>query len=128
MEVLEDFDLIQKKVRAETKQRQREERSHMDQLFDDAEQVREDEGHVTIEQVEQYWRGYLSRKLRRIGYAEFADILEQTDWFPGDLQRALGNLVRDNVVRNLDATGRRRTKFVHLDDGGERLQLIGGSI
>ena len=126
MEVLEDFDLIQKKVRAETKQRQREERSRMQQLFDDADQVREEEGHVTLEQVEQYWCRYLSKGQRRIGYAEFADILEKTDWFPGDLQRALGNLIRNNLVRNLDATNPRWTKFVHLEKDGERLQLVGG--
>lgn len=125
MEVLEDFDLVQKRVRAETMQRQREDRRRMQQLFDDADQVREEEGHVTLEQVEQYWRNRLSEEPRRIGYAEFADMLEETDWLPGDLQRALGNLIRNNLVRNLDAINPRRTKFVHLENGGERLQLVG---
>ncbi|MCI0421304.1 MAG: hypothetical protein L0312_19105, partial [Acidobacteria bacterium] len=46
-----------------------------------------------------------------------------TDWFPGDLQRALGNLIAAGKARNLDAPGKRRTKFVHVEKG-ERLQLV----
>jgi len=76
-------------------------------------------------QVEQLWLKLLSAEPRRIGHAEFADMLETTDWFPSDHQRALGSLLGKGMVRNLDAAKRRRTRFLHLDKGGERLQLTG---
>ena len=125
MEASEDLDIVQKRVRAAKKQQRREEKTGMDQLFADADQVREDEGHASLEEVEEYWIGTLSEQPRRFGYAEFAQMVEDTDWFPGDLQRALGQLIERGVVRNLDAAGKRRKKFVHLDQK-ERLQLAGG--
>lgn len=124
MEASEKLDLIQKLVRADTKQRNREEKSGMQGLFDDAEQVREQDGHVGVEEVEKYWLNQLSYEPRRFGEAEFADMLEETDWFPSDLQRALGNLMQRGLVRNLDALGKRRSRFLHFDKTGERLQLV----
>ncbi len=99
----------------------------MRELFNDAEFVSEEEGHVSEAEVQQYWLQRLAGGPRRIGYAEFADMLEETDWFPADLQRALGHLIKEGRVRNLDAVGKRRTKFVHLDKDGERLELVGES-
>jgi hypothetical protein len=123
MQVSEDLDIVQKRVRAATKQHRREERSGIEELFADADHVRKDEGHVTIEEVEEYWIKQLSENPRRIGFGEFASMLESTDWFPGDLQHALGSLINKGAVRNLDAVKKRRAKFVHIDKG-ERLQLI----
>lgn len=125
MEASEKLDLIQKRVRATTKQLRREEKTGIRELFSDAEQVREEDGHASLEQVEQLWLKLLSAEPRRIGHAEFADMLEATDWFPSDYQRALGSLLGRGMVRNLDAAKRRRTRFLHLDKGGERLQLTG---
>lgn len=124
MEALETFDLIQKRVRAATRQQRREQKSGISDLFDDADNVAELEGHATLEQVEQFWLERLSSEPKRISFKEFADMLEATDWFPGDLQRALGSLIAKGVVRNVDAIKARRKRFVHLDDEGERLQLI----
>ena len=126
MEASEDLDIVQKRVRAATKQERRQERTGIGQLFDDADHIREDEGHVSLEHVEEYWMRALTDRPRSIGYAEFAQIIEETDWFPGDLQRALGRLMERGLVRNLDAAGKRRTKFVHLDKA-ERLQRVGGN-
>ena len=59
----------------------------------------------------------------RIGTAEFADILETTNWLPGDLQGSLVRLVKAGTVRNLDAdASKRRTKPLHFEKA-ERLQL-----
>ena len=54
-------------------------------------------------QVEHYWLECLTHGPRRFGDVEFADMLEETGWFPGDFQRALGNLMEAGKVRNLDA-------------------------
>lgn len=126
MEASEALDIVQKRVRAASKQSRREEKTGMDQLFSDADQVREDEGHASLEEVEQYWMRVLAEGPRRIGYPEFAQMIEETDWFPGDLQRALGRLMERGVVRNLDAVGKRRTRFVHVDKA-ERLEVVGGT-
>lgn len=50
-------------------------------------------------------------------------ILEETDWFPGDLQSALGNLINAGKVRNLDAPRKRPKKPLHWDKD-ERLELM----
>lgn len=47
-------------------------------------------------------------------------MLEATRWFESDLQAAFGDLEREGKVKNLDVTGRRRTKFVHFDAHGNR--------
>lgn len=127
MEASETLDLVQKRVRAATKQRRRQERTGIGELFNDAESVSEDEGHASEAEVEQYWIRCLAGGPHRIGYARFADMLEETDWFPSDLQRALGNLIKRGRVRNLDAVGKRRTRFVHIEKDGERLELVGES-
>jgi hypothetical protein len=126
MEASDALDLVQKQVRAATKQRRRQEKTGMEELFNDAELVSDEEGHVSETEVQAYWIRRLVTGPRRIDYAEFADMLEETDWFPSDLQRALGDLIKEGRVRNLDAVGKRRTRFVHFDKG-ERLELLGGS-
>jgi three-Cys-motif partner protein len=126
MEASDALDIVQKQVRAATKQRRRQEKTGIGELFNDAEMVSDEEGHVSEMEVQAYWIRRLASGPRRIDYAEFADMLEETDWFPSDLQRALGDLMREGRVRNLDAVGRRRTRFVHFDKG-ERLELLGES-
>ena len=123
MDASEKSDLIQKRVRADTKQRRREEKSGTPGLFVDADQVRAEDGHVSVEEVEEFWLKQLTHEPRRFDQPAFAGMLEQTDWFPGDLQRALGNLMRRGLVRNLDASGKRSSRFLHFEKS-ERLQLV----
>lgn len=52
-------------------------------------------------------------------------MLEETDWFENDLQQALGRLIQNGEVLNLDMRGRRRSRFLHFEHD-ERLQLAGG--
>ena len=113
-------------MRAATQQRQRIAKTGTGELFGSDEHVRDEDGHASLEEVERYWIEQLSEEPRRFGYAEFADMLEETDWFPGDLQRALGNLIDSGRVHNLDAAKKRRTKFLHPENKGERLQLVKG--
>lgn len=126
MAISEKLDLIQKRVRAATQQRQRIAKTGIGELFGSDEHVRDEDGHASLEEVERYWIEQLSEEPRRFGYAEFAAMLEETDWFPGDFQRALGNLIESGRVHNLDAAKKRRTKFLHPENKGERLQLVKG--
>lgn len=123
MEISEGVDQIQKQVRAFTKQAARIRKTGQDELFDESEIVDPDAGHVNITEVERFWIGYLSGGEKRVGVEEFADMLEQTDWFPGDFQRALLKLIEAGKVRNLDAKGKRPKQPLHWKEG-ERLRLV----
>lgn len=126
MDISEALEPVQKLVRASTKQASRVEKSHQEELFAPRDLVDSDDQVVDVTEVEQFWLGRLSEHAKRFGETEFADLLEETDWFPGDLQRALGNLITVGKVRNLDMTNPRRTKFLHFENGGECLQRIKG--
>ncbi|MGH9461769.1 MAG: three-Cys-motif partner protein TcmP [Vicinamibacteria bacterium] len=124
MGISETVDLVQRRVRAATKQASRVARSGQAELFSVGEFPEAEEPPVEISDVEEFWLGRLSDEPTRFREADFANMLEETDWFPGDLQRALGNLIAAGRVRNLDAPKKRRTKFLHYEKDGERLQLV----
>jgi hypothetical protein len=127
MAISEKLDLVQKRVRAETQQRRRIEKTGTGELFGSDELIRHEEGHASTEEVERFWLAQLSEAPRSFGYAEFAAMLEETGWFPHDLQGALGNLIQAGQVRNLDADRKRRRRFLHYDASsgeGEALQLV----
>lgn len=125
MEISEDVDVVQKQVRALKKGVEREQRTGMSDMFGAETLVNPSAGHASPEDVDRFWLNYLKSGIRRIGRNEFAAILEDTDWFPGDLQSSLVRLVKGGLVRNLDADGRRPKKPLHFEAmGGERLQLV----
>ena len=124
MEISDQLDLIQKRVRASTMQRVRAEKTGMDDIFAAESYVNAQHGHVDPQDVEAYWLAYLSAGEVRVGEQQFANLLEMTDWFPGDFQRALKNLIDAGKVRNLDAPRKRPKKPLHWKKDGERLQLI----
>jgi three-Cys-motif partner protein len=125
MEISGKLDLVQKRVRAETHQQRRADKTKTKELFASDDLVDDEEGHVDIEQVERFWMDRLSGEPQRIWFAEFAAMLEKTDWFPNDFQRALKSLIGAKLVRNLDAprSWLRPKRPLHYEDG-ERLQLI----
>jgi hypothetical protein len=47
-------------------------------------------------------------------------MIEETGWFESDFQAAFHELEREGRVKNLDATGKRRTKFVHFTEHGNK--------
>ncbi|OGT80728.1 MAG: hypothetical protein A3H91_09420 [Gammaproteobacteria bacterium RIFCSPLOWO2_02_FULL_61_13] len=127
MDISEHLEPIQKLVRTATKQASRAEKSGQDELFAASDLIEADSHSVEISEVEQFWLERLSDQPKRFEEADFADMLEDTDWFPGDLQRALGNLIAADKVRNLDMPKPRKTKFLHFKKGGERLQRTTGT-
>jgi len=128
MDISEELEPVQKFVRASTKQASRIEKTGQGELWNAETMTDTDEQSVDIAEVEQFWLERLSEQPTKFGEAEFADFLEKTDWFPGDIQRALGNLIAAGKVCNLDAEGKRRSRFLHFEKkGGERLQLTGAT-
>jgi three-Cys-motif partner protein len=123
MEISDSVDLIQKHVRASKRDEARMRKSGMGDLFGAESLVDEGEGHVEPDEVDQYWRSYLAGGGRAVGEAEFAEILEQTNWFPGDLQKSLVRLIDAGIVQNRDAPRRRPKKPLHWDKS-ERLALL----
>ena len=127
MEISEELDLVQKQVRASTKEHARAEKSGMEDMFGAAGYINAEQGHANLVEVEQYWLKYLAGSTKRVGEEEFANLLEKTDWFPGDFQRALGTLINAGKVQNLDAPRKRPKKPLHWKKEGERMQLVEGA-
>ncbi len=120
MEASEDLDLVQRKIRAMTKQETRIEKSGQGELFSAYEQVTEKDGHVDLLKVKEYWLGHLTNRPMRFNLEKLADMLEETGWFASDFQQAFKELERCDKVKNLDARRMRPVNAVNFEKG-ERL-------
>lgn len=127
MEISEGIDLIQKRIRASTKDAARSAKTGIDDLFGAETFINDRDGHADEAVVMRYWRDVLAGgAVKTVGEEAFADMLEDTNWFPGDFQRALFRLVDAGEIENLDAKGRRPKKPLHWEGVGERLRLTRG--
>jgi len=126
MTVSETVDVVQKQVRSSTKGAKREAESGVTDMFPGSEMENFKAGKAGEDDVDRFWLDYLCNGTHRIDQALFADILEQTDWFPTDLQASLKRLMTQGRIRNLDANGNRPKRPLHFEKaGGERLSLLG---
>ncbi len=126
MEASERSDFVQRRTRAQAKQEKRESRSRQLELFRSADGISK-EAFADQAEVGSYWLSKLTTDPKRFGIEELADMIEETGWFESDLQAAFGRLEKEGEVKNLDATGRRRKKFVHFsnnDNKGEFLKKV----
>ena len=119
MEASEQLNLVQRDVRAQAKQENRESRSGQLELFRASTFVRQ-EKQVGRAEVKTYWLNRLSTIPRLFGIEDLADMLEDTGWFESDFQNAFGELENEGKVKNLDASGKRRKRFVHFDAHGSK--------
>jgi hypothetical protein len=115
MEASEKLDLVQKKVRALAKQDERVDKSKQLEMFSADEHVTDKRADMDLSEVKEHWLRLLSTEPRRFGTRELADMLEDTDWFPGDFQRAFGELTKEGKVRNLDAKRTRPVNAVNFE-------------
>ncbi len=122
MTISETVDLVQKQVRAELRDAKRERTTGVQDMFGTA--VDAEAGHASSDEVDQFWLEYLDAGERRVDKWAFADILEDKDWFPGELQASLVRLIDAGRVVNLDASRRRPTKPLHYENG-DRLKRTG---
>jgi hypothetical protein len=121
------LDLVQKRVRARTKQERTEEKTGQWNLFGAEATVPESDGRVELEAVKDHWMKNLVPAPQYFGLAELADMLEETGWFESDFQKAFGELLSEGKVENLDMGTKRRSRFVHFDanrNKGERLRKL----
>lgn len=124
MEISANVDVIQKRVRAAKKSEARELESGMADMFGADSLLDPTEGHSEPGEVDKFWLRYLASGARQVDGAEFANILEATNWFPQDLQSSLYRLVKLNKVRNLDANAASRPKHPLHFSNAERLELV----
>jgi len=120
MSISDGCDDVQRQVRAETKAAKREAQSGIQDMFGPATFVDQTAGRGDEAAIDDYWERYLQAGPRRIGVAEFADILEDTDYFPSDLQSSLLRLIASGRVRNLEAKGKRKKRPLHFEENGGR--------
>jgi hypothetical protein len=115
MEESDKLDIVQKRVRAQAKQDRRIEQSGQTELFSASLEIREDDDRVDLSVVKDYWLKKLSSSPQRFGTEELADMMEDTDWFKSDFQRAFKELEKDGMVENLDAQGKRPVNAVNFE-------------
>lgn len=115
MEASEKLDIVQKKVRALAKQDERIAKQKQLEMFSADEHINDERAEMYLSEVKAYWLSALTTVPKRFGTREFADMLESTEWFPGEFQRAFGQLEKEGLVKNNDAANKRRSKFVHFD-------------
>jgi hypothetical protein len=124
MEASEKLELVQKKVRALAKQDQRVGKTGQLEVLPSDKLFSENISEHDLSKVKEYWLRRLPAGQGHFGISEFADMLEETEWFPGDFQNALRELVKEGKVRNMNAKRVRPVNAINFEKGEilERLQ------
>jgi three-Cys-motif partner protein len=116
MEASEQLEWLQRAVRLQAKQDRRVSKTFQGEMFS-ADVGLEGKGErIDLSAIKDYWLSKLSSTPRRFGIIELADIIEETGWLVGDLQKAFGELLNERKVVNHDSKGKRRVKFVHFEE------------
>jgi three-Cys-motif partner protein len=123
MDASEKMEIVQRVVRAKTKQERRIETTGQEELFPAELDPAANEEAVDIEVVKEYWLNRLSDTPRVFCIEDLADMLEETNWFESNLQQAFKELATEGKVNNLDAKNKRPKKPVHFNKN-ERLQRV----
>ena len=129
MEISEKADRLQSKVRAVLRDQKQVASKGTALLWAPGSMVDFDAGHASAAEVDMFWQKFLSGGDRLIDMAMFADVLEETGWFEGDLQTSLVRLIKAGNVANRTAdAGRRYKRPLHYEvGGGETLGWIGAA-
>jgi len=122
-EASEGLYLAQKESRAEGAQRRKVEKTGQNELLSASSYIDTKDDRVSIAHVKAYWLQKLSDRPKCFGVSELADMLEETDWFISDLQKAFAELQDEGKVKNIDAKQKRPKHAVNFGNG-ERLQRI----
>lgn len=123
MAASEGLDLVQRKIRAIAKQEERVERKGQFELFAAHEEIKVQDDRVDRFDVKAYWLDKLSTTPRQFGPDDLADMLEETDWFASDFQKAFKELESAGRVKNLDAKRTRPVNAVNFEKGEHLVKL-----
>jgi three-Cys-motif partner protein len=124
METIEVADDLQEKVRARIRDDKKVQKTRTQDLFaEDEPYVDESLSKANEPKIDDYWLQHIGTE-RKIDEAGFADILEETNWFPSELQASLSRLILNKKIKNLDAPKPRPKRPLHFEkNGGETLRL-----
>jgi three-Cys-motif partner protein len=125
METIEAADELQDLVRAKIRDDKKVQKTGMQDLFAEDEPYVDDSSLKANEPViDEFWLRHVGTE-RIIDEAGFADILEETHWFPSELQASLSRLILKKKIQNLDAPKPRPKRPLHFEErGGERLRVL----
>ncbi len=125
LETCEISTELQGLVRAKIRDDKKEAQTGTGDLFaDDAPFVSEEKSKIDPTNIDRYWLEFIGSG-RSVTEAQFSDILEKTNWFPGELQESLARLIYQKKVVNLDASKSRPKNPLHFAPiNGERLQPL----
>lgn len=122
MQISQDVELIQKRVRVAKKVEIRQQQSGMNDMFAETyDGPVDDDEQASPDVVDQFWLRYLSTNPTVVDENAFADILEQQGWAPNDLQASLARLIKVGKVSNVNATSLRPKRPLHYE---KKEQLI----
>ncbi len=125
MDASEKLDLVQRRVREQAKQEQRELRTRQAEFDFQFEGNCECTKSLDLSEIKSYWLSKLSNYPRQFGVEQLADMIEETGWFESDFQAAFRELASDKIAANLDdKNNRRRKKYVKFEadhNNGETL-------
>jgi len=114
-------DFFQSVVRIQTKQNATPQRD----LFSAEEEAeRLGDERVDLVEVKRYWLKQLSDQPVIFNEARLADMLEDTGWLIKDFQLAFGELLSENKVENLNVKKKRRSVYVHFDEGEQLRRCV----
>jgi len=126
MEKSESVGFTQQLIKATKREEAREVETGTQDMFGAESLISVGDNRVIPDIVDNFWINYLKEGPKTVGVHEFADVLETTNWYPGELQSSLVRLISAGRVENLDAKGKRPKKPLHWDSE-ERLQLVDGA-
>lgn len=125
MDTYEGANVLQGEVRAQIRDDKKSKNTGMMDLFaSDGAFVDDAKSRANEPLIDQFWLTHIGSE-RVIDEPGFAYILEETNWFPGELQASLARLISQKKVQNLASTKTRPKRPLHFEvRGGERLKLI----
>lgn len=114
----EKMEIVQRITQQEYKLRQQINQSGtLDMFGDDVEMpLAQDEYSDNRYMAKQYLLSHLSKEPTMIDFDKWAYFLEESDLYPGDFQAAMKELVKEGVIKNIDADVSRRSKKVIKPD------------
>ncbi len=115
MEASEKLDIVQKKVRALAKQDERVAKKKQMELFSADEHVTDERDGMDLSGIKAYWLDLLTTEPKFFGIRELANMLEDTEWFPGDFQKAFAALEKEGKAKNLNAKRTRPVNAVNFE-------------